>query len=137
VVALAANVAATSWWYRARPYAALHDVHALIAPNPESSFFSDHTVVATGCALGALLVSRRWGIVAIAIALAVGLARVAVGAHYPTDVLAAVAVTTLATVVLLPTRPKLTIGIGKLFTHLPASIAGRSTAIRPSRARAG
>ena len=112
-------------------------MHALIAPNPESSFFSDHTIVATGCAIGALLVSRRWGVVAIAAGAAVGLARVAVGAHYPTDVLTAVAVTTLATVMLLPTRPKLTIAIGKLFRYLPASIAGRSTAIRPSRAGAG
>jgi undecaprenyl-diphosphatase len=123
-IALAANVAATSWLYRARPYRALHDVHALIAPNPESSFFSDHAIAATGCALAALLVSRRWGIAAIAAALAVGLARVAVGAHYPTDVLTAAAVTTIATVALLPTRPKLTTAIGKLFEYLPASTPG-------------
>ena len=105
VLALVANVAATSWWYRARPYAALSDVHALIAQNPESSFFSDHTIVATGCAVAALLVSRRWGIAATAAAVLVAVARVAVGAHYPTDVLTAAAVTIVAIVVLLPARP--------------------------------
>ena len=136
-IALAANVAATSWWYRARPYTALHDVHALIAPNPESSFFSDHTIVATGCALVALLVSRRWGIAAITAALAVGVARVAVGAHYPTDVLTAAAVTTLATVALLPARPKIAAAVDKVLHRLPASIGVRATTIAPSRARVG
>jgi membrane-associated phospholipid phosphatase len=106
-VALVANVAATTWWYRARPYAVLPDVQALITKNPESSFFSDHTIVATGCAIAALLVSRRWGIAAVVAAVLVAIARVAVGAHYPTDVLTAAVVTTVAIVALLPLRSRI------------------------------
>jgi undecaprenyl-diphosphatase len=107
LLALVANMAATSIWMRVRPYNRLGDVHALVTRATESSFFSDHTIAVTGCAVGALLVSRRWGVAAAVCAALVGIARVAVGAHYPTDVLTAAAVTTILILVLQPMRPRL------------------------------
>ena len=107
-LALLANVGATSWWYRARPYNSIASVHALVARNPESGFYSDHTVLATGCALAIVLVARRWGLLAAGLAAAVAVARVAVGAHHPTDVLAAAAVVTIITLALLPSAGFLT-----------------------------
>lgn len=103
-LALLANMAATSLWFRARPYNSLGEVHGLVARATESSFFSDHTVAVTGCALAALLVSRRWGLVSAIAAVGVAIARVAVGAHYPTDVLTAAVVTAVSIGVLLPLR---------------------------------
>lgn len=120
-IALVANVGATTWWYRARPYTALDDVHALIAPNPESSFFSDHTIAVTGCAIAALLVSRRLGVVAVISAAFVAMARVAVGAHYPTDVITAALVTTIAVVALLPTRPAIQRFVERVLERLPTT----------------
>jgi membrane-associated phospholipid phosphatase len=120
-IAFAANVVATSAWFRARPYAALSEVHALVAPTAESSFFSDHTIAISGAAFGALLVSRRWGAVAVATAVVVGVARVAVGAHYPTDVLTAAVVTTLAIAALLPARAFVAKRISPLIDRVPSS----------------
>ncbi len=118
VLAFLANVVATSTWMRVRPYNRLVDVHALTARATESSFFSDHTIAVAGCAIGALLVSRRWGIAATVCAGLVAVARVAVGAHYPTDVLTAAAVTTLLILALLPLRERLAALLGAILTRV-------------------
>lgn len=118
-IALVANMVATSTWFRARPYHALTEVHALVTPTAESGFFSDHTIAVTGCAFAALLVSRRWGLAAIATAVLVAVARVAVGAHYPTDVLTAALVTSLAIAVLLPARPPIARLLTRALDRLP------------------
>jgi undecaprenyl-diphosphatase len=138
LVALALNVVATSLWFRARPYAALSDVQALVAPNAESSFFSDHTIAVTGAAIGALLVSRRWGAIAIAIAALVAVARVGVGAHYPSDVLTAAIITTLAITSLLPARALVAGLVQPLLDRIPQPRPARLTTCRPqSTAAAG
>jgi undecaprenyl-diphosphatase len=133
-LALAANVVATSLWYRPRPYTALSQLHPLIPPNPESSFFSDHTVIVAGCAMAALLVSRRWGAVAAGAAVLVGVARVAVGAHYPSDVLVAALVTVGAIAALLPLRHRLMPLIDRGMGLLPDRPVDRA---EPSRAATG
>jgi membrane-associated phospholipid phosphatase len=125
-IALAANIAATTLWFRARPYTALTQVHALVAPTTESSFFSDHTIAVTGLAFAALLVSRRWGVAALSAAIFVGVARVAVGAHYPTDVLTAAVVTSLAITVLLPARRPIARLLGGDLEHLPGAAVPRT-----------
>lgn len=88
-VALGANQVVGQFVQRLRPYAALASVHAIGSRNGDSSFYSDHTTLAVGTALGVFLLSRRWGIAALVTATLVGLGRVAVGAHYPSDVLVA------------------------------------------------
>jgi undecaprenyl-diphosphatase len=76
---------------RPRPYAAMSDVHLLVHRSADFSFPSDHATAVGAIAVGLFLVSRRWGSIAIAGALAMALARVYVGAHYPGDVLAGLA----------------------------------------------
>ncbi len=73
-------------FYRARPFVA-HSVNLLISHGADSSFPSDHTAFAfvVVAALWPVLGRTRW--VWLALAVAIGLARVFVGVHYPTDVL--------------------------------------------------
>jgi undecaprenyl-diphosphatase len=75
-----------AFFYRARPFIA-HSVTQLIAHAPDSSFPSDHTTFAFTLiiALSPVLGRTRWFWVALGAL--IGLARVFVGVHYPSDVL--------------------------------------------------
>lgn len=73
---------------RARPYDAMTGVHLLVARTTDFSFPSDHATVAGGVAVGLLLTNRRWGTVAVVLAIVMAFTRVYVGAHYPSDVVA-------------------------------------------------
>ncbi|MEO5902279.1 MAG: phosphatase PAP2 family protein [Ilumatobacteraceae bacterium] len=77
---------------RARPYDAMSNVHVLVDRTTDFSFPSDHALVAGSVAVGLLFASRRWGIVACAAAMLMAFARVYVGAHYPGDVAAGLAI---------------------------------------------
>ncbi|MUL79453.1 phosphatase PAP2 family protein [Mycolicibacterium sp. CBMA 226] len=73
-----------------RPCNALHDIVVLHC-NTDGGFPSIHTVIAAAVAAGLWLVNRRLGIVAAVAAVLMAFARVYVGAHYPRDVLAGLA----------------------------------------------
>lgn len=75
-------------WERPRPYIAHPDIaHLFISPSMDPSFPSDHATAAFAIAVSILLRSRRAGLLAIAMATVLAVARVAVGTHYPGDVL--------------------------------------------------
>lgn len=76
---------------RARPYESLNNVHLLVAKTTDFSFPSDHATVAGAVAAGLLLTNRRWGTVAAIAAVMMAFARVYVGAHFPADVVAGLA----------------------------------------------
>lgn len=76
---------------RARPYEAMTGVHLLVGRTTDFSFPSDHATVAGAVAVGLLFTNRRWGIIAAVLAVWMAFARVYVGAHYPGDVLAGIA----------------------------------------------
>lgn len=78
----------SSIWYRPRPFVAYpHLVHRLVAHPPDSSFPSDHATVAAAVFFSLVRVpALRWP--AFVLMVAVMLARVFVGVHWPTDVLA-------------------------------------------------
>ena len=76
---------------RARPYEAMTGVHLLVDKTTDFSFPSDHATAAGAVAVGLLLTNRRWGIVAAVLAIVMAFTRVYVGAHYPGDVLAGLA----------------------------------------------
>ena len=76
-------------WERPRPYVAHPgDAHLFIAASHDPSFPSDHATAAFAIAVALLLRHRKVGIVALIMAVTLGVARVAVGTHYPGDVLA-------------------------------------------------
>lgn len=76
---------------RARPYTAMPGVHVLIDRSADFSFPSDHATVVGAVAAGLLFTNRRWGIIAAVLALLMAFTRVYVGAHYPGDVIAGLA----------------------------------------------
>jgi undecaprenyl-diphosphatase len=76
------------WYVEPRPFIALADVHQLVPHSADASFPSDH-VTATAAATGPFVWSRaRLGVLLLAGALLIAIARVYVGVHYPFDVLA-------------------------------------------------
>ncbi|MGX9672819.1 phosphatase PAP2 family protein [Mycobacterium sp. HM-7] len=74
----------------ARPCNALHDIVVLHC-NTDGGFPSIHVVIAAAVTAGLWLVDRRLGIVAALATALMAFARVYVGAHYPRDVLAGLA----------------------------------------------
>jgi len=90
-----------SLWDRPRPYE-MHpgDAHLLIAPSPDPSFPSDHATAAYAIAIAILLRHRKAGLLALALATVIALSRVALGTHYPTDVLGGAALGSLAALAL-------------------------------------
>ena len=76
---------------RARPYEAMTDIHRLVDKTTDFSFPSDHATVARAGAVGLLLTNRRRGIVTAVLAIVMAFTRVYVGAHYPGDVIAGLA----------------------------------------------
>lgn len=84
---------------RTRPFVH-HAHHLLIAHGKDASFPSDHTSGAFAIAFTLLLFGRRWlGWAAFALSVLIGVARVMVGVHYPTDVLSGVLVGAIAALV--------------------------------------
>jgi undecaprenyl-diphosphatase len=76
-------------WERPRPYVAHPgDAHLFVPASHDPSFPSDHATAAFAIAMAIWLRSRRAGAVAFALAFVLALSRVAVGVHYPSDVLA-------------------------------------------------
>ena len=88
-LALLANQVIAHAWDRARPYTT-HPAsdHLLSARSSDPSFPSDHATAAFAIAFAVLAFSRRGGVAFLAAATLIGLSRVALGMHYPSDVLA-------------------------------------------------
>lgn len=77
---------------RARPFVAdPHGVHLFTAHAADPGFPSDHATAAFAIAVAILLRKRAWGIVALAFATVLAIGRVAIGVHFPSDVLAGAA----------------------------------------------
>ncbi|WP_327470703.1 phosphatase PAP2 family protein [Baekduia sp.] len=78
---------------RPRPFIAHPDtVHLFAKHAADPGFPSDHATAAFAIAVALLLHSRRWGALALVAATILAITRVAMGIHYPTDVLAGAAV---------------------------------------------
>ena len=88
LAALAAGSAIAHLWDRMRPYEA-HPSHAhlFLTPSPDPSFPSDHATAAFALAVAIVLRHRAAGIAALVLAALVAVSRVALGTHYPSDVL--------------------------------------------------
>lgn len=77
---------------RARPFVAdPHGVHLFSGHAADPGFPSDHATAAFAIAVAILLRKRGWGIAALIAAAVLSVGRVALGVHYPSDVLAGAA----------------------------------------------
>ncbi|MEM3737231.1 MAG: phosphatase PAP2 family protein [Candidatus Bathyarchaeia archaeon] len=75
-------------FYRPRPYMVLSDLKILLLNLPtDSSFPSGHTIRAFSGATALSCRYRRWFLVMFPFAFAVGLSRIYLGLHFPSDVL--------------------------------------------------
>lgn len=92
----------TEFYDRPRPFVAHpNSVHLFAAHAPDASFPSDHATAAVAIAVAILLRSKlRWGAITLVLAVILLVGRVALGYHYPTDVLGGAAVGTLAALAL-------------------------------------
>lgn len=87
-VALLASQAISHTWARPRPFVAhAEGTHLLAPPSIDPSFPSDHAAAAFAIAFAVLAFSRRAGFGFLAAAALIGLSRIALGVHYPADVL--------------------------------------------------
>ncbi|HVQ88075.1 MAG TPA: phosphatase PAP2 family protein [Actinomycetes bacterium] len=91
VVAVAVNQPIIKAFDHPRPYVLHPAALVLVTKSADPSFPSDHATMAGAVAAGLLLVSWRLGLVAVACAFVMACARVYVGAHYPVDVVAGLA----------------------------------------------
>jgi undecaprenyl-diphosphatase len=91
VVCLGLIKLAGGLYFDPRPFAVRHLV-PLVPHPPDNGFPSDHTALTMVVSLSVLTVSRRWGLVLIALSLVVGTARVAAGLHSPLDIAAGVVI---------------------------------------------
>ncbi len=91
VVAVGVNQPIVNLVQRVRPYNTMGGVEVLVKHSHDFSFPSDHAVVAGAAAAAIWLVNRRIAIIATLAAALLAFARVYVGAHYPGDVAAGLA----------------------------------------------
>ncbi|MFT4036695.1 MAG: phosphatase PAP2 family protein [Thermomicrobiales bacterium] len=103
-LALAINQLVSLGWSRPRPFVA-HDAVLLISHHADGSFPSDHTTFAFAVGTSILLVSRRLGMLALLAAGAMAFARVYVGVHYVSDVVAGALIGTLSAIFVQQARP--------------------------------
>lgn len=87
---------------RPRPFLDHDDIVPMLEGKGGWSFVSDHSSAAMAIAVGLLLVHRKLGLVAVAIALSQGVLRLTLGVHYPSDVVGGIALATAVTLLLMP-----------------------------------
>jgi undecaprenyl-diphosphatase len=87
-MALVAGAVLSALITRARPFVDHPDVHRLIAHAADPGFPSDHATAAFAIATALLFGVRSLGVVLLAAATLIAASRVALGVHWPTDVLA-------------------------------------------------
>lgn len=91
VVAVGINQPIVNAIAERRPYQTLPNVLVLVGRSSDYAFPSDHATLAGAVAAGLCYLNRRLGITAWVVALLLAFSRVYVGAHYPHDVLAGLA----------------------------------------------
>ena len=74
-------------WSRPRPYMSHHISHPW-SSTTDASFPSDHTTVSFAIAFAVLAIDLPAGVIFLVIAAIIGIGRLFIGAHYPSDVLA-------------------------------------------------
>ncbi|MFJ5777426.1 phosphatase PAP2 family protein [Streptomyces sp. NPDC093094] len=101
-VAVLVNVPIRGFVERPRPFLDHQGLEVLVSGKTDYSFVSDHATITMAMAVGLFVANRRFGLVAIALALPAGFCRVYMGVHYPTDVIGGFALGTAVALLLSP-----------------------------------
>jgi len=118
-------------WDRPRPYEAhASHAHLLLPVSPDPSFPSDHATAAFAIAVAIFLRHRKAGIIALVLATVVSVSRVALGTHYPSDVIGGAVLGAACALILWipPVRAwlsRLADLAGDLYERLSARLVGR------------
>ncbi|MGH2972772.1 MAG: phosphatase PAP2 family protein [Gaiellaceae bacterium] len=94
-LAYVVNFVIHSVWDRSRPYEA-HVISHPWSSATDASFPSDHASVSLAIAFAVLAIDATAGVVLLVAAVLIAVGRVFIGAHYPGDVLASLAVAAVA-----------------------------------------
>ena len=82
------NLLLKNWVRRVRPYEVVASLERIVSAQKDWSFPSGHTTNSFACAWVLFRSApKRWGMPALVLAALIGLSRLYVGVHYPTDVL--------------------------------------------------
>jgi len=87
-LALLINLLIADLWDRARPFVSHPSVHVWGPRSRDASFPSDHASTAFAIAFAVFLFDRLVGSLFLTAAFVIGIGRVFIGVHYPSDVLA-------------------------------------------------
>ncbi|MEU1486188.1 phosphatase PAP2 family protein [Streptomyces sp. NPDC005752] len=101
-IALLINIPIRGFVERPRPFLDHKGLEVLVKGKTDFSFVSDHATMAMAIAVGLFVANRKFGLVAIALALLEGFCRVYMGVHYPTDVIGGFALGTAVALLLAP-----------------------------------
>ncbi|CAO0831130.1 hypothetical protein SMICM17S_13106 [Streptomyces microflavus] len=86
-LAVVINIPIRGFVERPRPFNEHEGLEVLIHGKTDYSFVSDHATLAMALAVGIFVANRKFGFVALGLALFAGVSRVYMGVHYPTDVI--------------------------------------------------
>jgi undecaprenyl-diphosphatase len=108
-------------------------VHLLARHAADPSFPSDHATAAFAIAVSLLLRQRAWGAVVLVLSVVLAAGRVAMGIHYPTDVIGGAALGSVVAIALwwLPLRRLL----HRLADAVGSALDGAVRAVVPARSR--
>ncbi|WP_329210363.1 phosphatase PAP2 family protein [Streptomyces sp. NBC_01708] len=127
-IALLINIPIRGFVERPRPFFDHKGLEVLVAGKTDFSFVSDHATMAMAIAVGLFVANRKFGLVAIGLALLEGFCRVYMGVHYPTDVIGGFALGTAVALLLAPLAMM-------LLTPLVGAVARAGTVGRLVRSR--
>lgn len=78
--------------FRYRPFVMDGVTKLIDKASTEASFPSGHTLISVALAFGVFWCNKKWGTAFLSAALVIAVSRIAVGVHYPSDVLAGIAI---------------------------------------------
>jgi len=119
VLALLANQAIGPAVARTRPCHGLRHVEVLLHCASDSSFPSDHAMIAGAFAAGLILLDRRIGTAALLLALLLAFSRIYVGVHYPSDVAGGLAIGAAVGVLVVLTLRQAATTVASRLLHTP------------------
>ncbi|MFI6686327.1 phosphatase PAP2 family protein [Streptomyces sp. NPDC050485] len=101
-IAVLVNIPIRGFVHRPRPFVDHQGLDVLIAGKSDFSFVSDHSTIAMAIGAGLFVANRKFGLIALGLALLEGFCRVYMGVHYPTDVVGGFALGTAVALLLAP-----------------------------------